>query len=155
MKKLTVLLINVHGLFRGNTLELGRNADTGGQTKYVLEYARELGGVESIGNVFVFTRKIVDRRFSEDYSRDLEKVSENVNIIRVGCGGNRYIRKEKLWPHLDEFVSNCIKFLKANGIQPDIIHSHYADAGYVAMELSKLLNIPFIHTGHSLGIPKR
>ena len=34
---------------------------------------------------------------------------------------------------------------------PDLIHSHYADAGHVASRLSALLGIPFVHTGHSLG----
>ena len=37
-----VLLISVHGLIRGKELELGRDADTGGQTKYVLELAQSL-----------------------------------------------------------------------------------------------------------------
>ena len=30
-----------------------------------------------------------------------------------------------------------------------------ADAGYVGLQLSNLLGIPQIHTGHSLGRPKR
>jgi len=34
---LFILLISIHGLIRGENLELGRDADTGGQTKYVLE----------------------------------------------------------------------------------------------------------------------
>jgi len=35
------------------------------------------------------------------------------------------------------------------------VHSHYADAGYVGRQLSMLLGIPQIHTGHSLGKPKQ
>jgi sucrose-phosphate synthase len=38
---------------------------------------------------------------------------------------------------------------------PDIIHSHYADAGYVGVRLSHLLGLPLVHTGHSLGRDKR
>ena len=34
--KLNILLISIHGLIRGQDLELGRDADTGGQTKYVV-----------------------------------------------------------------------------------------------------------------------
>jgi len=33
---LYIALISVHGLIRGQNLELGRDADTGGQTKYVV-----------------------------------------------------------------------------------------------------------------------
>jgi len=38
---------------------------------------------------------------------------------------------------------------------PDLVHSHYADAGYVGVRLANLLSIPLIHTGHSLGRDKR
>ena len=37
---------------------------------------------------------------------------------------------------------------------PDLIHSHYADAGYVCKELTQFFGIPFVHTGHSLGRDK-
>ena len=40
---LYIVLISVHGLVRGHDLELGRDADTGGQIKYVVELARALG----------------------------------------------------------------------------------------------------------------
>lgn len=33
---LYIILISVHGLVRGQALELGRDADTGGQIQYVL-----------------------------------------------------------------------------------------------------------------------
>ena len=45
-EKLYILLISVHGLIRGHDLELGRDADTGGQTKYVVELVRALGELE-------------------------------------------------------------------------------------------------------------
>ena len=38
-KSLYLVLISVHGLIRGHELELGRDADTGGQVKYVVELA--------------------------------------------------------------------------------------------------------------------
>ncbi len=37
----------------------------------------------------------------------------------------------------------------------DLVHSHYADAGYVGVRLANLLGVPLIHTGHSLGRDKR
>ena len=39
---LYIQLYNIHGLLRGKDLELGRDSDTGGQTKYVLEFAKNL-----------------------------------------------------------------------------------------------------------------
>ena len=38
---------------------------------------------------------------------------------------------------------------------PSIIHSHYADAGYVGTRLTHLLGVPLVFTGHSLGRSKR
>ena len=48
---LHVALISVHGLIRGQDLELGRDADTGGQTLYVVELARALAERPDIARV--------------------------------------------------------------------------------------------------------
>lgn len=42
MTKLRISLINIHGLLKGSGLEIGRDADNGGQTKYVYELAEFL-----------------------------------------------------------------------------------------------------------------
>ena len=150
-KGLYIQLYNIHGLIRGSDLELGRDADTGGQTKYVLELAKSLSQRDEIGEVEIITRYINDKEVSPDYSQREELVNDKLKIIRIGCGGGKYIRKEKLWNHLEEFVDKSIKYIKVKGRLPDIIHSHYADAGYVCTKLSKFFGIPFVHTGHSLG----
>jgi sucrose-phosphate synthase len=46
-------------------------------------------------------------------------------------------------------------WLGAQPRKPSVIHSHYADAGYVGVLLSNRLSIPLVHTGHSLGRDKR
>jgi sucrose-phosphate synthase len=148
---LYIQLFSLHGLIRGRELELGRDADTGGQTKYTVEFARALGEHPEVGQVDLFTRRIQDGRVSEDYAEPLEPLSEHARIVRLACGGKKYLRKELLWPHLDEFVDRALHFTRAEGRFPDVVHGHYADAGYVAMELAGLLGVPLIFTGHSLG----
>jgi sucrose-phosphate synthase len=64
------------------------------------------------------------------------------------------MRKELLWPHLEEYVDKTIKFIKRNRAMPDIVHGHYPDAGYVAMQLAEIFGLPFVYTGHSLGRAK-
>ena len=49
----SVLHLHLHGLFRGQHLELGRDADTGGQTTYVLELARALAARPEVERVEV------------------------------------------------------------------------------------------------------
>ncbi|MGE4352380.1 MAG: glycosyltransferase [Bdellovibrionales bacterium] len=152
---LYILMISVHGLIRGTHLELGVNSDTGGQITYVLELTKALAQHQQIAQVDLVTRKIVDPKFSPDYAQEEEKLDDNARIIRVSCGPDRYIRKELLWAHLDHFVDNCLHFLCQQDRLPDLIHTHYADAGYVGQQLSQLLGIPQVHTGHSLGRVKR
>ncbi|HAH49463.1 MAG TPA: HAD family hydrolase, partial [Planctomycetaceae bacterium] len=48
---LKITLISLHGLIRGHDCELGRDADTGGQVKYVLELARELAAHSHVREV--------------------------------------------------------------------------------------------------------
>jgi sucrose-phosphate synthase len=151
---LYIQLYNIHGLIRGYNLELGRDADTGGQTKYVLELAKSLSERDDVRKVEIVTRRIEDKEVSKDYSKREEKVNEKLSIVRIRCGGLKYIRKELLWNHLEEFVDKSIKYIKSKEELPDIIHSHYADAGYVCTELTKFFGIPLIHTGHSLGRDK-
>jgi sucrose-phosphate synthase len=38
---------------------------------------------------------------------------------------------------------------------PDLVHAHYADAGYVGVGVANLLGVPLVFTGHSLGRDKR
>ena len=153
-KGLYIQLYNIHGLIRGQNLELGRDADTGGQTKYVLELAEALSQRDDVRKIEIVTRRIEDKDLSKDYSKREEKVNDKLSIVRIRCGGLKYIRKELLWNHLEEFVDKSIKYIKSKEELPDIIHSHYADAGYVCTELTKFFGIPLIHTGHSLGRDK-
>ncbi len=155
MNRLYVQMFSIHGLLRYDNMELGRDADTGGQIKYVVELAEALSKHEAVRKVDLFTRLIADKRISSDYSHAVEDISEAFRIVRIQCGGKRYMRKELLWPHLDEFIDKTIKFIRAQGMYPDIIHGHYPDAGYVGIELSEYFGTPFVFTGHSLGRPKK
>lgn len=155
MRDLYVLMLSVHGLMRGHELELGRDADTGGQTLYVIELARALGRHPRVEQVDVLTRLIDDPSVSPDYAAATEMLGERARLVRLPFGPRRYLRKESLWNHLDQLVDRTISHLRQQPRLPDIIHSHYADAGHVGVQLSQLLGIPLVHTGHSLGRCKR
>ena len=152
---LYIMLISVHGLIRGHDLELGRDADTGGQTKYVVELARALGKHADVARVDLITRQVIDLKVDADYQQPVEKISKNVSIIRLPCGPRRYLRKEVLWPYLDNFVDNILPHIRKVGRIPDVVHSHYADAGYVGTRLVQLMGLPLVFTGHSLGRVKK
>jgi sucrose-phosphate synthase len=149
-----ILLLSIHGLIRGQELELGRDADTGGQTLYVVDLARALAERDDVDQVDLVTRRIIDPSVSSDYAKPIEPLSDKARIVRIEAGPDQYIAKEQLWDHLDSLMDNLVATLNAEGRMPDLVHSHYADAGYVGVRLSNLLGVPLVHTGHSLGRDK-
>lgn len=155
MEKHYIQLFSPHGLIRFNNPEIGRDTDTGGQVKYLLELLEALSLNPRVRKVDLITRRIKDRRVSSVYSKDIELVNAKARIIRVPCGGSSYRKKETLWTYMDEFVDETIRFIKKEGDIPDIVHGHYADGNYAALEISKVFNLPLICTGHSLGKEKR
>ncbi len=152
---LYVLHLHLHGLLRGHDLELGRDADTGGQTNYVLELAKALGHHSDVDRLEVITRCIEDRRVSADYAVHRESLSTKASILRLPFGPRRYLRKELLWSHLEELVDALVLHITRQQRRPDWIHAHYADAGWVGAQVQQRLGIPLVFTGHSLGREKQ
>ncbi|KAI4310770.1 hypothetical protein MLD38_035721 [Melastoma candidum] len=177
-KKLYIVLISLHGLVRGENMELGRDSDTGGQVKYVVELARALARMPGVYRVDLFTRQISSPEVDWSYGEPAEMLtgghedgdtndmgeSSGAYIIRIPFGPrDKYLRKELIWPHIREFVDGALAHIlnmsKVLGEQiggghpiwPYVIHGHYADAGDSAALLSGALNVPMVLTGHSLG----
>ncbi|KAJ6856392.1 sucrose-phosphate synthase 1 [Populus alba x Populus x berolinensis] len=180
-KKLYIVLISLHGLIRGENMELGRDSDTGGQVKYVVELARALGTMPGVYRVDLLTRQVSAPDVDWSYGEPTEMLnlisSENSTgelgessgayIIRIPFGPkDKYIRKELLWPYIPEFVDGALGHIMqmskvlgeqiggGNPVWPVAIHGHYADAGDSAALLSGALNVPMVFTGHSLGRDK-
>uniref|UniRef100_A0A5B7C9U3 Sucrose-phosphate synthase n=1 Tax=Davidia involucrata TaxID=16924 RepID=A0A5B7C9U3_DAVIN len=171
-RRLYIVLVSLHGLVRGENMELGRDSDTGGQVKYVVELARALANMKGVYRVDLLTRQITSPEVDSSYGEPIEMLSCpsdgcgscGAYIIRIPCGPrDRYIPKESLWPHIPEFVDgglgHIVNMARALGEEVDggkpmwpyVIHGHYADAGEVAARLSGTLNVPMVLTGHSLG----
>ena len=151
---LHIALISLHGLIRAEEMELGRDADTGGQTKYVLELATELAKQPEVTRVDLITRQVVDSKVDPCYGQLEESICAKASIIRIPFGPRRYLKKEALWPYMEIFIDQTISYFKRTGL-PDLIHGHYADSGLGGAQLARLLHIPFVFTGHSLGRVKR
>ncbi len=140
----SIAMLTVHGYVDPKPI-LGKT-DTGGQVTYVLELSKALA--EKGIKVDIYTRKFQGKKA-------VERVTKDVRIIRIPCGGTKFIAKERLLPYLDEFVDNMQKFIKKENLKYNIYHSHYWDAGYVAMTLTERLGTCFFHTFHSLGAWKK
>ncbi|MBU4459972.1 MAG: glycosyltransferase, partial [Verrucomicrobia bacterium] len=152
---LYIMGISIHGLVRGRDPELGRDADTGGQVKYVVEWARALSANPAVDRVDLLTRRIAGRGIDPSYGEPVERIAEKAYIVRIPFGPRRYLYKESLWPYLDLFSDQALQYVAHLRRSPDLIHGHYADAGYAGSQMARLLGVPFVFTGHSLGRVKR
>ncbi|XP_021741795.1 probable sucrose-phosphate synthase isoform X1 [Chenopodium quinoa] len=130
-KKLYLVLISLHGLIRGENMELGRDSDTGGQVKYVVELARALGSMPGVYRVDLLTRQVsspdVDwsygeptemlnrtdsNGFDDDNDDDEMGESSGAYIVRIPFGPrDKYIPKEELWPYIPEFVDGALNHI--------------------------------------------
>jgi glycosyltransferase involved in cell wall biosynthesis len=140
----SICMLSVHGYVDPIPV-LGRT-DTGGQVVHVLELAKHLAQ-EDI-TVDIYTRRFGGRP-------TVAYVTPEVRIIRIPCGGKKFIPKELLFEHLGEFTNNMEDYIEREGLKYQVILSHYWDAGVVGRELAKRLSLPFFHTSHSLGVLKR
>lgn len=112
---LYIAMVSVHGLIRSHDMELGRDADTGGQSKYVVELARALAlqpGVAGLsGGVFV------NPALTEPFGLTLiEAAASGVPIVATEDGGPR------------DIIGNC-----KNGVLIDPLDNEAIAAALVAM----------------------
>ena len=139
-----IAMVSTHGYVAAHP-PLGAS-DTGGQVVYVLELSKKLADLGY--ELDIWTRRFEDQP-------EIEPVSEQVRIIRVPCGGGKFIPKEYLYEHLREWTANALRFIDQHGLQYEFIDSHYWDAGIAAQVMSESLGVPHVHTPHSLGLWKK
>ena len=139
-----IALVSTHGYVAAQP-PLGA-ADTGGQVVYVIELAKKLA---QLGHkVDIYTRRFEDQP-------EIDEVDADVRVIRIPCGGRDFIPKEYLHRHLNEWNEKALRYIKREGLSYLFVNSHYWDAGVAGQRLSEALNIPHIHTPHSLGLWKK
>jgi sucrose-phosphate synthase len=147
-----VVFLNPQGNFDERDSYLTEHPDFGGQLVYVKEVAKALSrlGVR----VDIATRRIEDPDWPEfsseiDHYRGYEA---SLRILRLSCGGRRFLNKEHLWPHLEEFTDALLAHYA--GKMPDFATAHYGDGGYCGVLLKSKVGLQFTFTGHSLGAQK-
>jgi D-inositol-3-phosphate glycosyltransferase len=125
--------------------ELGTK-DTGGMNVYIRELARVLGNRGH--RIDIYTRR--------HDSRDPQviKINENVRVIHLKAGKNGYMHKLDIYPYLSDITSVLEDFRNREGIDYDLIHSHYWLSGRVGCWARNHWGIPHIIMFHTLGAVK-
>jgi sucrose-phosphate synthase len=147
-----IAFLNPQGNFDREDSYLTEHPDFGGQLVYVKEVCLALAAAGV--SVDIITRRIDDPQW-QGFAEQLAWYTDDNSgprIVRIDCGGPGFLRKEALWPHLDEWVDNIITFY--GDVLPDAFTAHYADAGYCAALLKQKTGRGYTFTGHSLGAQK-
>ncbi len=121
------------------------NEDTGGMSVYIRELGRELGRRGHFVDVYTRTHEPLHDQIIE--------IGENARLIHFRAG-EEGTDKWKLYSHLDEFTRDLEDFTQENGLQYDLIHSHYWLSGIVGEKLQELWDIPHVIGFHTLGAVK-
>ena len=117
----------------------------GGMNVYVRQLAAALGqqGVE----VDVFTRS------HPDVANPLEQIGHNSRVIHLP-GGAPDAPMGNLFDSLPEFLAEVKSFQEQNGLEYQVVHSHYWLSGWVGRQLARSWGLPHVLTFHTLSLIK-
>jgi len=118
--------------------------ETGGMNVYVRDLSRELG-----------KQGIAVDCFTRSQNPDLPHVSNqlgpNGRVIHLPAGPEAPYDKNLIVNHLPEFAEGVLRYARRNGLEYDVIHSHYWLSGLVARELRRAWGAPIVQMFHTLG----
>ncbi len=138
-KQLKIAMLSIHSNPIG---ELG-TSDTGGMSVYIRELARELG--RRGHRIDIYTR-LRNGRY-----QPVIDLFENVRLIHLGIPNNGNLSRLALYPYLPDFFKSMEDFRSHEGLEYDLIHSHYWLSGRLGNWAQKLWNRPHLVMLHTLG----
>ncbi len=116
--------------------------ETGGMNVYVRELSQALGARGYKLDVFT-------RRASEG-APAVQPFGPNVRVITIDAGPLA-AAKSNLAQHLTEFERHIIDFAASEGVDYDLITSHYWMSGVAGMRLAEQWAVPHVAMFHTLG----
>ncbi len=117
--------------------------ETGGMNVYVRELSRELGARGYAIDVFT--------RWASEASPETQPIGPNVRVVHIDAGPRSPIEKDAIAGHLDEFEANVRAFAEDEGLEYQMVHSHYWMSGVVASRLAEHWSVPHVAMFHTLG----
>jgi len=118
---------------------------SGGMNVYVRQLAAALGdmGME----IDIFTRE------HADVANRIETISPTVRVIHIKAG-EPDAQVGELYAHLPEFLDQLNAFREEEGLEYDVVHSHYWLSSWVGHRLSQAIGAPHVVTFHTLSLIK-
>ena len=95
----------------------------------------------------IFTRQHLD------VVNRVETIGPNVRVIHLKAGEpDAHLRD--LYALLPDFLEQLNDFREEEGLEYDVVHSHYWLSAWVGRELSQAINVPHVVTFHTLSLIK-
>ena len=141
-QKRNIALISVHG---DPAIDIGKE-EAGGQNVYVREIGEALA--RQGWSVDMFTRS------SDRTNAAVVEHTPNCRTIRLTAGPQEFVRRQRIFEFLPEFVASFNEWCDRQSITYPIIHTNYWLSAWVGMELRKDHSFKHFHTYHSLGAAK-
>jgi len=112
---------------------------------YVRQLAAALG--EMGMKIDIFTRQHLD------VVNRVETIGPNVRVIHLKAG-EPDAHLGDLYALLPDFLEQLNDFREEEGLEYDVVHSHYWLSAWVGRELSQAINVPHVVTFHTLSLIK-
>jgi D-inositol-3-phosphate glycosyltransferase len=141
-RKLRIAMLSAHSCPVG---ALGAR-DTGGMSVYIRELARELGKQGHFVDVYTRVHDPVDSL--------IEEMGERARLIHIKAGEEENIHKLAVYSYLPEFACHLEGYRKNNGLQYDVVFSHYWLSGWAGKYLTLWWQVPHVIMFHTLGAVK-
>ena len=138
-----IALVSEHA----SPLALVGGVDSGGQNIYVANVARQLA--RSGHHVDVFTRR------DNSLLPTIVHWKKNVRVVHLDAGPARFVAKEELLPHMDEFGAALVAFFRRQSRPYDVVHANFFMSGLASLNVRRELDIPLVITFHALGLVRR
>lgn len=139
---LRIAMFSIHSSPIG---ELGTK-NTGGMSVYIRELARHLGIYGHHVDIYTRLNGTPHNQVIDLYDR--------VRLIHLSAGSNGYVPKLALYYYLSDFFRSLEGFKNQQGLNYDLIHSHYWLSGRLGSWVQDRWGIPHLVKFHTLGIVK-
>jgi D-inositol-3-phosphate glycosyltransferase len=116
--------------------------DAGGMTVYVRAVAASLAKL-GVGTD-IFTRSSVGEL-------EITDLFPAVRVISIPAGPEGTADKHELTGYLPDFEAGIRAFASGQGLEYDVVHSHYWQSGIAGTELAGAWGVPLVHSNHTLA----
>ena len=117
--------------------------DAGGMNVYLDRLSRTMAkrGVD----ITVFTRRV------DADTPTVTRVTQHYNVVQIEAGPVEQIPIPAMRVHAGDFATSVEQWVRSQGIDLDIVHSHYWLSGRCGVRLKDALGIPLANSFHTLG----